>query len=354
MERSMHPHYPKIFSPIRLGPVKIRNRFYASPQSMPLNIGGKPTDDYVHYNAARAEGGCGLIFVSMASSTRGRTIQPSAHSAAHVPAFRVLADAVHERNSKIFAEPYYHWSTAGSWQALSPSAPPLGPSNAQFMSRELRAASRAMNQQTISHLTEALCQSTRHLRQAGFDGIMLHAAHGAMFEQFLSPYFNRRTDEYGGSLTNRMRILMDSLEQVRESAGSEMAVGMRFNCDELLNGGYGSPEASEILARIAGSGLIDFVDLDVAVEPEQFWLGMPSVFVEPHPYRPYVEAVRAAAGDVPVLSVFGRLNSVADAEAMIGSGICDMVGAARALIAEPDLVRNAYEGREERSRRCIA
>ena len=85
----------------------------------------------------------------------------------------------------------------------------------------------------------------------------------------------------------------------------------------------------------------------------QFWLGMPSVFVDKHPYKPYVEAMRGAVGDVPVLSVIGRLTSIEEAEAILESGICDMVGAARALIAEPDLVRNARDGNEERSRTCI-
>jgi dimethylamine/trimethylamine dehydrogenase len=105
---------------------------------------------------------------------------------------------------------------------------------------------------------------------------------------------------------------------------------------------------------VSDAGLIDFADLDVAVEPDQFHLGMPPVFMEPHLYRPYVEAIRDAAGKVPVLSVLGRLTSVADGEAALAAGVCDMVGAARALIAEPYLVKNAFEGREERSRTCIA
>jgi thioredoxin reductase len=101
-------------------------------------------------------------------------------------------------------------------------------------------------------------------------------------------------------------------------------------------------------------GLLDFVDLDIAVEPDQFHLGMAPVFADKHLYRPYVEAVRGAAGNVPVLSVLGRLTSVADAEQFIASGLCDMVGAARAVIAEPELVKNAFEGKEERSRTCIS
>jgi dimethylamine/trimethylamine dehydrogenase len=203
-------------------------------------------------------------------------------------------------------------------------------------------------------MMDALRQSVANLREAGFDGVMVHGAHGALAEQFLSPYFNRRTDHYGGSLDNRMRFLRESLQVAREAAGATMAVGMRFNCDELLRGGYDGQEAYRVLESIAKAELIDYADLDIAVEPQQYSIGMPSVFMEPHLYRPYVEAVRGAAGSIPVLSVLGRMTSVADAERMIAAGVCDMVGAARGLIAEPDLVRNAYEGKEERSRTCIA
>ena len=141
---------------------------------------------------------------------------------------------------------------------------------------------------------------------------------------------------------------------MRQGAGADMAVGMRFNCDEMLAGGYETKDAYQILKKISEEGAIDFVDLDIAVEPNQFDFGMPPVFVEPHVYRPYVEAVRGAAGKVPVLSVLGRLTSIADAEAVVSSGLCDMVGAARALMAEPALVKNAFDGREELSRICIA
>lgn len=350
----MHPKYPRIFSPMKLGPVELRNRFYMSPHAVPMALGTKPSDDYIHYNVARIKGGCSLIILTMALFGRARTFQPSPHPRENIPAFRVLADAVHEAGGKIFGEPYYQWATFGQWQPLSPPAPAFGPSPAQFRSHEKGFVTRAITRREIGLMRDALRQSVENLRTAGFDGVMIHGAHGAIAEQFLSPYFNRRTDEYGGTLQNRMRFLLESLEVAREAAGEQMAVGLRFNCDELLSGGYDSTQAYEVLKSVAATGLIDFADLDIAVEPQQYFIGMPSVFIEPHPYRPYVEAVRGAAGKVPVLSVLGRMTSIADAEAMIAAGVCDMVGAARGLIAEPDLVRNAYEGKEERSRTCIA
>jgi thioredoxin reductase len=212
----------------------------------------------------------------------------------------------------------------------------------------------AMSKEEIRRMVGVYTQTVRNLSRAGFDGVMMHAAHGALMEQFMSPYFNRRTDEYGGSLENRMRFTLEVLEGAREAAGPNFAVGLRFNCDEMLNGGYGADTAKEVLSRLSKSGLVDYFDLDVAVEPNQFHLGMPSVFVEPGVYIPYVQAVRSATGDIPVLCILGRVTTVAEAEAAIVSGVCDVAGAARGLIAEPEMVKNAWYGREERNRTCIA
>jgi 2,4-dienoyl-CoA reductase-like NADH-dependent reductase (Old Yellow Enzyme family) len=354
-KNGQHPRYANIFNPIRLGPIELRNRFYFSPHGTALTVGTIPSDDFTHYNVERVKrGGCGLVISSLVVHDRGVIYQPSPYPAQNIPSFRAMADAVHEAGGKIFGQLWYWWGTLGQWQPLSPPAPSLAASAVQTAWYEKSLSTHAMNHAEISAMIEAFGTSAAHLREAGWDGIELHAAHAAVLEHFVSPHFNRRTDKYGGSLENRMRMLVEALEATRAGAGDAMAVGMRFNCDEMLPGGYGTEEASEILKRVCEAGLIDFVDLDIAVEPNQLGIGMPPVFVEPHPYAPYVKKLRSAAGTVPVLSVLGRLTSVADGEAALASGLCDMVGATRALIAEPELVSNAFAGREERSRTCIA
>jgi 2,4-dienoyl-CoA reductase-like NADH-dependent reductase (Old Yellow Enzyme family) len=351
----VHSQYPHIFSPIKLGPVEVPNRFYFSPHGVGLTIGTKPTDDFIAYKVARVKGGgCGLVVVSMTVHDRGRLFQPCPYPEDTIPAFRALADAVHAAGGKIFAELWYWWGMTGHWQPFSPPAPSLGASTVQFGVGGRTMSTHGLSREEIRALAGVFRRSVQHLREAGYDGIMLHSSHGGILEQFLSPYFNRRTDEYGGSLENRMRLLLEVLQTTREAAGTKLAVGMRFNCDELLPGGYDTNAAREILKKVCSTGLVDFVDLDIAVEPNQLYYGMPPVFVQPQVYRPYVEAVRDAVGDIPVLSVLGRLTSIAAGEAVIASGLCDMVGAARALIAEPELVKNAYEGKEDRSRTCIA
>jgi 2,4-dienoyl-CoA reductase-like NADH-dependent reductase (Old Yellow Enzyme family) len=351
-----HPTYPHVVAPLKIGPVTVPNRFYASPHAVPhTNPGGGPSEDFTAYYEARVrDGGCGLVTLSMIIPERTKGVQPRPHAPQNVGDFRTFVDRIHAHGAKVFGELWYWWGRPGQWTKLSPPAPSFNASNVQYINFEKGFATREMTRGDLGHMLAAYRQSAANLAEAGFDGIMIHASHGALMEQFLSPYFNRRTDEYGGSLENRLRFPLELLAAVREAIGPGRALGLRVNCDELLPGGYHTDEARRIVRGLADSGLIDFLDMDVAIEPNQFHLGMPSVFVDPHPYRPYVEAVRSAAGDLPVLSVLGRLTSIAEAEAAIAAGVCDMAGAARALIAEPRLVRNARVGEEALGRTCIA
>jgi 2,4-dienoyl-CoA reductase-like NADH-dependent reductase (Old Yellow Enzyme family)/thioredoxin reductase len=351
----MHPKYPNVFQPIKLGPAELPNRYYFSPHGLPLTVGCGPSNDLVAYCTERVrDGGCGLVILSCTVHDRGRHYQPCPYPKQSIGAFRALADAVHAAGGKIFAQLWYNWNAPGHWLPLAPAAPTLAPSISQYAYGGMSGGTRSVTREDIRLMDECHRQSATHLREAGMDGIEIHASHSGMMEQFLSPYFNRRDDEYGGSLENRMRLLVETLESTRAAAGKQMAVGMRFNCDELVEGGYDSADAYDVLQRICARGLLDFVDLDIAMEPLQLQYGMPTVFVEEHVYKPYVEKVRGAAGNVPVLSVLGRVTRMADAEAAIASGVCDMVGSARELIAEPQFVKHAHDGTEQLGRTCIA
>ena len=351
----MHPKYPRVFNPVRLGPVELPNRYFFAPHGSALSVGTKPADDLVAYSAERVRnGGCGLVIVALAMHERGRTRQPSPHDPGAMAAFRVLTDAIHQAGGKIFGEPFYHWMGAGFWQPLSPPAPALAPSVRQFALGGRAHSTREMTPDEIARMLAATRETAANMAAAGFDGIMLHVSHAALIQQFLSPLFNERDDEWGGSLDNRMRFLRESLKAVREGAGPDLAIGLRFNCDEQVAGGYGTDTARKVLERITAEGLVDFVDLDVGLEPQQFHHGMPTGFEPKHYYRPFVEALRAAAGSVPVLSVLGNITQMAEAEAALEAGTCDVIGSARQLIAEPAFVRLAREGREDLGRTCIA
>ena len=129
----MHPRYPNVFSPIKLGPIEIPTRFFFAPHGSSLSAGTKPSNDLVAYSVERVKGGgCGLVIVALVAHERGRTRQPSPHPKENLAAFRVLADAIHAAGGKIFGEIFYWWGGFGQWQPLSPPAPSMGPSTRQF------------------------------------------------------------------------------------------------------------------------------------------------------------------------------------------------------------------------------
>jgi len=346
-----HSKYPNVFSSIKIGPVEIPNRFYFAPHGLNLALGTEPSNDFPYYSAERVRGGCGLVITSL--NLHGKVFgMPSPYPQRNVRSFQAMADAIHHEGGKIFGQLWYNPFQVGQWGALGPPRPALGPSSAQVFGNN--ECGHALRSDELRSVVDAHRRSASNLRRAGYDGVELSVCHGTLLEQFASPYFNQRTDQYGARPSDRLRFIFECLESTRDGAGEQMAVGIRFNCDEMLPGGYNQADATEMLREICDSGLVDFVDLDVAVEPNQFHLGMPSVFISPHVYEPYVVAMRDAAGSVPIISVLGRLTTIAEAETALADGVCDMVGAARALIAEPNLVRNAREGNEDRSRTCIA
>lgn len=352
----MSSRYPHVFSPISIGPVAVENRFYMPPHGLRLVAGGPhggsiPSDDYVAYYEERAAGGVGLIMTALSTFPRDGRACPLYEES--IPHFRAVADAVHARGAKIFGQLSYYWGHSVPWEPMGAMVPVLGSSGYQRF--EMHDTVHRMTLDEIERWIAAHAACARHLKAAGYDGIQLHCAHGMLLEQFLSPYFNKREDQYGGDLDGRMRALTESIEVVRAEVGPGLAVGIRFNCDEMLPGGLTQDDTRTVLERLVEMEAIDFADLDIAVEPQQGPLMTAPPSIEPLFNASFVDSVGAVAREkVVVMAAAGRVTSVAQAEELIANGAMHMVGAARGLIAEPHLVKNAREGREERSRRCIA
>jgi 2,4-dienoyl-CoA reductase-like NADH-dependent reductase (Old Yellow Enzyme family) len=345
--------YPRVFESISIGSVQIDNRIYFSPHGTPLSAGiGSPSDAFAAYYEERALGGCGLLLQAV-GTLYGRTGMQSPQLPSTVPSYAAVADAVHRHGAKLFAQVHYSAISPFKWGPLAPDKPNIGPSVYQRFDHY--SVAREMRPYEIKMLVESFRRSAGHLASAGYDGFELHLTHGMMGEQFASRYWNRRTDNYGGDMRKRLQFVREMIEATREGSGGDLPVGIRFNCDEMLPGGWGIDEAKEILSiLIDDERIIDFVDMDVAVEPHQFVLGMPSYLVGKHSNAGFVAAVRTAATAVPVLSALGRITTVQEAEDHLAAGTVDLVGMARGLIAEPELVRHAREGREGDSRECIA
>ena len=235
--------YPHVLAPIRIGGVELRNRVYIPPHGLPMVTPGpggrnEPSIEYAEYFRQRAAAGVGLIVHSITVMRAGAFIPiNTAADERNIPSFQAVAKGVHDEGGRIFGELWYFWAQY-PWEPGTPSQPMFGPSPVQ--PTDTFHVTRQMGRREIGHLTELFVRSARHLRAAGYDGILLHASHGALLEQFLSPYFNRRTDEYGGDVAGRMRLLSEILERVRGEIG-DLPLGIRFTSNERLPGGLDAP-----------------------------------------------------------------------------------------------------------------
>jgi 2,4-dienoyl-CoA reductase-like NADH-dependent reductase (Old Yellow Enzyme family)/pyruvate/2-oxoglutarate dehydrogenase complex dihydrolipoamide dehydrogenase (E3) component len=360
---SEHPgltKYPNVFSPIALGPVEIPNRIYFSPHGIALEAASpafdsaEPAINRMYYFAERAAGGTGLIIHStqIAPGFPQFPLGESIAHADHVPSYRRVSEAVHGHGAKIMAEIWYVNWLPKRWEKLGPLAPALGPSATQNV--YMPWVRRAMTKYEIGKMIDLYRTSSEHVREAGYDGIQLHISHGSIVEYFLTPYHNKRTDEYGGSFENRARFMMEALEACRAGMTDDMSLGIRINADELIPGGMDEEDTREAIRYLVKSQLIDFVDLDVSMEPEQVQLMTTGMFDPVMHNAERVGRVREAAEPLPVIATPGRVTSIADAERLIANGVTDMVGVVRGLIAEPELVNKARDGREEERRICVA
>jgi 2,4-dienoyl-CoA reductase-like NADH-dependent reductase (Old Yellow Enzyme family)/pyruvate/2-oxoglutarate dehydrogenase complex dihydrolipoamide dehydrogenase (E3) component len=351
-----------VFEPISLGPVEVKNRVYMPPHGVPLETpvpglgpNTMPAAELAYYYAERAAGGAGLIFQSTLVAPFATWPGPPGSSpilAEALPSFTRVAEMVHAEGAKIMAQIWYHPGLQHLWEQGGPQAPQLSPSATQSFG--MPTTRYALRKEELHYAVDAHRDAARNLRMCGYDGIELHVSHGMLLENFLSPYFNQRQDEYGGSLANRARLVVEILEAIREETAGQLALGIRFTVDQMLPGGWGENGAREILAHLTGTGLMDFVDLDIAVEPEQHHLAIPPFFERRLHNADRVARVRGAAGSVPVLATPGRVTAIAEVEDLLQRGVADLVGIARGLIAEPELVNNALLGREIESRTCIA
>jgi 2,4-dienoyl-CoA reductase-like NADH-dependent reductase (Old Yellow Enzyme family) len=356
--------YSNVFQPLKLGPVEVPNRIFMPPHGIPLDstVDGfdiaQPAVERLHYFAERAAGGVGLIIHStQAGAPRGQeNVSENAIPTEFIPSYRRVAETVHAYNVPIFAEIWYVNWLFKRWGKLAPEAPALAPS--ALPNAFMPGTRREMTKREIKLMIQGFGTAARNLREAGYDGIELHVSHGSIVEYFLSTYFNFRTDEYGGSVENRARFLIESLEAIKAELSDEMALGMRITIDERLDqalpGALSEGDVKEAITHIVKQGLLDFADLDISVEPEQLDL-MTTGMLEPVMWNAErIGRVREACGDLPVLGTPGRVTSIADCDRLIGEGKTDMVGIVRGLIAEPELVNKARDGRERERRICVA
>jgi len=343
--------FKHLFSPLTIRNVTVPNRIVFSahvPVYWPIHQG--PNERAMQYYLARVKGGAGLIVLPQNAvapmSTAGGFV--AMQNAGAMPAYEALATAVHDHGAKLFGQLLHAGPridgalTGGTGFAPSPIQFPGG-----LMASEYTTPYE-MEIDDIKRVVAAYADAAKRLQDAGFDGVEVSSTVGAgmLLVSFLSPLSNRRMDEYGGSLENRMRIHQEILEAVRKAVGPDFVVGMRLVADELTNRGLTLDDARAVAPKLEETGHVDYLSVCAGLAGHV-----------PPMYYPLGCFVHLAVGVKEVVNLpivcHGRINDPMQAEQILENHQADFIGMARALICDPEWPKKAKEGRLDEIRKCI-
>ena len=340
------PRYDVLFEPVRIGPVTARNRFYQVPHCSGSGVQFPRT--HAAMRAMKAEGGWAVVNTEWCSVHPSTDLLPSQASRLwteeDVRANALMTEAVHRHDALAGCELAHAGITAHNRYSRTPG---MGPSPRPANPQHFPGHGRAMTREDIRDLRRWHRIGVRRAMQAGFDIVYLYVSHGiTVFTDFLSPRINRRTDEYGGSLENRARLLRETLEEVMDEANGQCAVAIRFCVDEERGPDAITAEDGraviEMLAEVP-----DLWDVNVGGPDDM----LSSRFRREGWQEPAIAFVKRVTSK-PVVGV-GRFTSPDTMASLVSRGVLDFIGAARPSIADPFLPRKIEEGRPEDIRECI-
>ncbi len=360
-----------LFTPLSIGKVSIKNRFAMAPMG-PLGLGdeqGGFNQRGIDYYTARARGGTGLIItgVTFVDNTIEEHGMPNCPNSTYNPVqfvrtSREMTERVHAYNARIFLQ-----MSGGFGRVTIPTNlgefPPVAPSPIQH--RWLDKTCRALTVDEIHELVRDFGEGAYNAKRAGFDGVQIHAVHeGYLIDQFAISLFNQRTDEYGGSLENRLRFAREIVEEIKRRCGQDFPVMLRYSPksfikalregalpgEEFEEKGRDLPEGVEAAKLLVSYGY-DALDVDVG-SYDAWWWSHPPMYQKKGLYMPYAKLVKENV-DVPVLCA-GRMDDPDMAEGAVMDGVCDIISLGRPLLADPDYVNKLRRGERKCIRPCIS
>ena len=335
-----------LFAPIQIGRMQARNRLLMSAMSINFGVdeNGYVTDQLTGYLAARAKGGTGMILVGGGGvHPTGLELPglPALWDDACIPALKKMVAAV-KRYDTCFGMQLMHGGRQSYHdRKVAPSAIPA-PAVVKGVPKEL-------NEAEIAELVAAFGDAARRCRDAGFDFIEVHGAHGYLINQFLAPNANQRKDRYGGSFENRIRFFLELLADIKAKTGADFPVGLRINGEDYIDGGWTLDDALRLAPILEKNGA-DYLHVSAGVYGST-QLTIPSMYVAHGCFVHLAEAVKQVV-DIPVVGV-GRIKSPELADRILKIGQVDMVAMGRALIADPMLPEKARTGDLNAIRPCI-
>ncbi len=341
-----------LLEPFTLGHIQLRNRIFSSSHAPGYNTDGTPNERYVAYHEEKAKGGIGLTMIGGSSNVSADSAslwgQLNFGSDAIIEPLGLMTERIHRHGTAVICQITHmgrrNVSNDGDWLPTIAPSPIREPMH--------RGWPKEMEHADIRRVVADFGAAALRARSSGLDGVELCAT-SHLVDQFWTPLANRRTDEYGGSIENRLRFTIEVLESIREAIGTDILVGIRMIGDEGQIGGLRREESAEIAQRLAASGLLDFMNItssSLATE-EGLSKAIPPSGTPLMPFVSLASSIKQTI-DIPVLHAT-RITDVASARHAIASGLIDLAGMTRAHIADPHIVAKLERGDEHRIRVCV-
>lgn len=338
-----------LFSPITINGRVLKNRCIVPAMVMNLcEEDGSCTEKFAAYHEAKAKGGFAMIITEDFAITnvagKGHKYIGGLWKDEHIPGFKEYTDRLHKWGALSIVQLHHPGRQIGVIDTDTPWAPSAIPCpfSPDMMPHEMTVAE-------IHEVVKQFGQAAARAKAAGFDGCELHGAHGYLIEEFMSPYSNKRTDEYGGDLANRMRFAVEIIHEVRKQAGDDFIIGYKLSTDEWVSGGLTIEDTKAYVPFLEEAG-INYIGASVGVYRSGDQI-IPSMYTQHGWIADNAKEIKSVA-TVPVYAI-GRINDTRVANAIIKSGKADMVAMGRQSIADPETPTKAKAGRFNEIRTCV-
>lgn len=332
-----------LFDKTKIGTMELKNRLIRAAAGDQYAVNGHMTEKDLQVYEELAKGGVGAIitgYTYILDSDIPSEGSFGIYDDSFIPEYKKLTDMVHEYDSKIILQLVHYGSHAsgeiGNKRVLAPSAVALEYRGTEITPEE-------MSKEDIKHIKKAFAEAAVRAKKAGFDGVELHSAHGFLLNQFLTPYYNRRTDEYGGTIENRARMVLETYSEVREAVGNEYPIFVKINCMDGIDEGITYEGLSYTCKELANKGIN-------AIEISGAWYQLFNSKDEFY-FKEYTEKI-AAENNIPVILVGGNRNFDSMSNILNETSI-EYFAMCRPLISEPDLVKR-WEGGDTSKTKCVS
>ena len=348
-------NYKHIFEPLQIKNVTLRSRIVCLPIGTMYTQNGFVTPGLIEYHRARAAK-VGLDIVDATGIREKGLAGINDLSVWHdkfIPGLAKLAEAIKSEGAVALLQIVDSGAKAGSFDGDSD---PVGPSALPAGDIGLHD-SREASVDEIGQLVANFGEAARRVYEAGFDGVEIHAAHMYLISEFLSPFTNKRTDSYGGTLENRARFMLEVIKSVKEHVPEDFLVSIRINGSEPFENGI-TPEQAGVIARLAEKAGCDIISVSAMLLKQMTKGGRIRYETPPTPFKEHEEGYFAPiaaevkkAVSVPVITA-GKIFSLKLGDKLLGEGKADLIGYGRSMVADPDFIVKELEGREDEINRC--